>query len=106
MRMKADQINEAAWQDFAAFGEASLSARCLSIIMTEGHREVFHSYCEPNLIPTCPAQYEATEWMMFVPQKQRVKTLLKSPAQLVRATLKAAHPGRIRRALQALRRQL
>lgn len=106
MRMKADQINEAAWRDFAAFGDASLTARCLSIVMTEGHREVFHSYCEPNLIPACPAQYEHSEWTMFVPQKQRVKTLLKSPARLVRATLKAVRPGRIRKALQALRRQL
>jgi hypothetical protein len=106
MRMKADQINDAAWRDFAAFGDASLTARCLSIVMTEGHREVFHSYCEPNLIPGCPARYEATEWTMFVPQKQRVKALLKSPAQLIRAALKALHPRRLQNTLQALRRQL
>jgi hypothetical protein len=104
--MKADQINDAAWRDFAAFGDASLTARCLSIVMTEGHREVFHSYCEPNLIPACPARYEATEWTMFVPQKQRVKALLKSPAQLIRAALKAVHPRRLQNTLQALRRQL
>ena len=106
MRMKADQINDAAWRDFAAFGQASLTARCLSIVMTEGHREVFHSYCEPNLIPTCPARYETTEWSMFVPQKQRVKTLLKSPAQLARAALKAVRPARVWKAWQALWRQL
>ena len=106
MRMKADHINDAAWRDFAAFGDAALTARCLSIVMTEGHREVFHSYCEPNLIPTCPARYETTQWSMFVPQKQRVKTLLKSPARLMRATFKAVHPTRIKKALQALRRQL
>ena len=106
MRMKADQINDAAWRDFAAFGDASLTARCLSIVMTEGHREVFHSYCEPNLIPACPARYETTVWSMFIPQKQRVKTLLKSPAQLARAALKAVQPTRIWKAWQALRRQL
>ena len=106
MRMKADQINDAAWRDLAAFGDASLTARCLSIVMTEGHREVFHSYCEPNLIPGCPARYENTEWTMFIPQKQRVKTLLKSPARFMRAALKAVHPGRLQKALQALRRQL
>ena len=106
MRMKADHINDAAWRDFAVFGDASLTARCLSIVMTEGHREVFHSYCEPNLIPACPARYEHTDWTMFVPQKQRIKTLLKSPARLVRAALKAVHPGRLRKTLQALRRQL
>jgi hypothetical protein len=106
MRIKADQINDAAWRDFAAFGDASLTARCLCIVMTEGHREVFHSYCEPNLIPACPARYEATQWSMFVPQKQRVKTLLKSPARLMRAALKAVHLGRLQKALQALRRQL
>lgn len=106
MRMKADQISDAAWQDFAAFGNASLTARCLSIVMTEGHREVFHSYCEPNLIPACPAHYEATQWSMFVPQKQRVKTLLKSPARLARAAFKAVRLRRIKQAWQALRRQL
>ena len=106
MRMKADQINDAAWRDFAAFGDASLTARCLSIVMTEGHREVFHSYCEPNSIPACPARYETTVWSMFIPQKQRVKTLLKSPAQLARAALKAVQPARVWKACQALRRQL
>jgi hypothetical protein len=106
MRMKADQINDAAWRDFAAFGDPSLTARCLSIVMTEGHREVFHSYCEPNLIPACPARYETTVWSMFIPQKQRVKTLLKSPAQLARAALKAVQPTRVWKAWQALRRQL
>ena len=106
MRMKADQINDAAWRDFAAFGDASLTARCLSIVMTEGHREVFHSYCEPNLIPACSARYESTVWSMFIPQKQRVKTLLKSPAQLARAALKAVQPARVWKAWQALRRQL
>ena len=106
MRMKADQINDAAWRDFAAFGDASLTARCLSIVMTEGHREVFHSYCEPNSIPACPARYETTVWSMFIPQKQRVKILLKSPAQLARAALKAVQPARVWKACQALRRQL
>ncbi len=105
MRMKADQINDAAWRDLAAFGDASLTARCLSLVMTEGHREVFHSYCEPNLIPACQARYETTEWSMFVPQKQRVKLLLKSPGRLARAALKAVRPTRIWRAWQALRRQ-
>lgn len=106
MRMKADQINDAAWRDFAAFGDASLTARCLSIVMTEGHREVFHSYCEPNPIPSCPACYETTPWSMFVPQKQRVKTLLKSPARLMHAVFRSMHAGRIQKALLALRRQL
>ena len=78
----------------AAFGDARLTARCLSILMTEGHREVFHRTCEPTLISACPATYDVGPWSMFVPQKQRVKKLLKSPASIVagiRACIHVAH---------------
>jgi len=106
MREKADQINDAAWRDFAAFGEASATARCLSIVMTEGHRDVFHRTQDSELIPPCSAKWNIGPWSMFVPQKQRVKRMLKSPAGLIKACLHALHVNRIIDTWKAARSQL
>ena len=106
MHEKANLINDAAWNDMAAFGDARLTARCLSILMTEGHRDVFHRTCEPTLIPACQAKYDAGSWSMFVPQRQRIKKLVKSPGRLLVAGVKALNPVRILAAAAALRKQL
>lgn len=105
MRMKADEINDAAWKDLDTFGDARLTARCLSILMTEGSREVFHRTCEPILIPSCAATYDFAAWSMFVPQKRRVRKLLRSPVSLISAGFRAIHPVRIADTIRAFRRQ-
>lgn len=106
MYEKANLINDAAWNDMAAFGEARLTARCLSILLTEGNREVFHRTCEPTLIHGCQATYDAGSWTMFVPQKQRIQRLVKSPGRLMVAGVRALNPVRILATAAALRRQL
>jgi len=106
MHEKANLINDAAWNDMAAFGDARLTARCLSILMTEGHRDVFHRTCEPTLIPACQAKYDVGSWSMFVPQKQRIKKLIKSPGRFLVAGVKALSPVRIVATAAALLRQL
>lgn len=106
MHAKANEVNEAAWNDMAAFGDSRLTARCLSILMTEGHREVFHRTCEPTPIPPGQGMYDAGPWSMFVSQKQRVKKLIKSPGQLIVAGIRAMHPGRLITAWKAIRKQI
>ncbi len=106
MHTKANEINEAAWNDMAAFGESRLTARCLSILMTEGHREVFHRTCEPTRISAGQGMYDAGPWSMFVSQKQRVKKLIKSPGQLIVAGVRAMHLCRFLTAWKALRKQI
>jgi hypothetical protein len=106
MRAKADCIQDAAWDDFAKFGDAAFTARCLSIAMTEGQREVYHRTCPPVPVPSSTAVYESSSWSMFVPQKQRVKSLLKSPVGLLKASIAACHPQRIRQTWNAIRRQM
>lgn len=106
MRRKADEISEAAWDDFAAFGEASLTARCLSITMTEGQREAFHRTCEPDRIPACATNWDFGPWAMYVSQRTRVRNLLKSPVGLLKAALPALSPSRILSTWRALRRRL
>lgn len=106
MHAKADKINNSAWNDLAAFGDTRLTARCLSILMTEGHREVFHRTCEPCSIPACQATYDIEPWCMFVSQKQRVKRLIKSPGRLIIAGVKACNLLRIAGTIKALRRHI
>lgn len=105
MRSKANTISDAAWNDMEAFGDASLNARCLSILMTEGHRDLFHRTSKPTQIPNDPATYDFGTWSMFIPQKQRVKQLLRSPVRLFAACIQALKPDRIQNSLKALRRQ-
>jgi hypothetical protein len=106
MILKADQISDAAWQDFDHFGDASFTTRCLSITMTEGHRELFHRHGHIDAIPICDATYDVLSWSMFVPQKLRIKAILKSPGRLLRASINVLKPSRLLSACRALRRQM
>jgi len=106
LRTRADEISDAAWQDFESFGNASLTTRCLALILTEGHREIFHRTGSPEPIPVCAANYAVRPWSMFIPQKQRVRRMLKSPVGLLRAAGTVLKPGRILATFQAVLRQL
>ena len=111
MRSKARDINNAAWTDLYAFGDAHLSARCLSILMTEGQRDLFHRTCQPHVMPPAEVRWQddpqlAAEWKMFVPQKERVRRILRSPVQAATAAIRAVSPGRCVRAIRAFRRQM
>lgn len=106
MRRKADELNDAAWKDLYGFGDKHLTARCLSIVMTEGVRDVFHRTCRPEYVPPADITLPETEWTMFVPQKHRVKQMLKNPLRLAGASFKVLNPQRWFNTLRALRRIL
>lgn len=106
MRRKADELNAAAWEDLYGFDEKHLTARCLSILMTEGVRDVFHRAHRPEYMPPAEIKLSETEWTMFVPQKIRVKRMLKQPVQLARASVNLLNPKRWLQTLRALKRQL
>lgn len=106
MRTRAQQLSNEAWEDLYAFGQQHLTARCLAILMTEGQRDVFHRSCPPTVVPRGATTYPDSNWTMFIPQKARVRALLRSPSRLLRAVISAIHPQRCRRAVRALWRQL
>lgn len=106
MRVKADLINDAAWADLETFGDARFTARCLSILLTEGHREIYHRTGQLTLIPECSAKYDFGPWSMFVPQKHRVRNLLRSPSGLIKSAFSILNPRRLVRTWKALRRQM
>ena len=105
MRRKADELNDAAWKDLYSFGNKHLTARCLSIVMTEGLRDVFHRTCRPEYMPAAETTCLQTQWTMFVPQKTRFKRVLKNPVKVVLAATNLLNPTRIAATLDAFRRQ-
>lgn len=107
MRRQADRLSDAAWKYFDAFGEENLTARCLSIVLTEGLRDLFHRHCRPEYIPPAnEVRQQWPAWQMFVPQKQRVKSMLRDPLTLLAASPQLLNPRRWYRTLKALRRQV
>lgn len=105
MRCRADELNDAAWKDLYSFGEMHLTARCLSILMTEGLRDVFHRSSRPEYFPPTKGHYEWEAWTMFVPQKQRVRQLLRNPVQALLACGRLLQPRRMLQTIDAVRRQ-
>lgn len=107
LRRRADELSDAAWRDFQSFGSDNRNARCLAIVLTEGLRDVFHRRCRAEYFP--PSACDQTDWgswQMLVPQKTRVKAMLKDPVALLAAGPRLLNPARWFRALQALGRQL
>lgn len=107
MRKKADELNDAAWHDLYQFGEAHLTARCLSIVMTEGLRDVFHRTESARSFPPADGDFHfGDSWTMFTPQKTRVRQLIRNPVQLLSSIPRVLRPARLLRAISAIRRQL
>jgi hypothetical protein len=106
LRTRADEISDAAWQDFESFGKAALTTRCLALVLTEGHREIFHRAKAAEHIPDCTAKYFVQPWSMFVPQKQRVRRMFTCPTGLLKAAFSVFRPRRVFAAIQAVLKQL
>ena len=106
MRSKANELNEAAWSDLYRFGRDHLTARCLSLVMTEGLRDVFHRTTTYTTLPPADESHEWPDWGMFVPQKVRVKKMLRNPVKGMLAVCRLFNPFTIRRTFNAVRRQM
>ena len=106
MRTMADRLSDEAWADLETSGAARLNARCLSIVMTEGQRDLFHR-SDPELrIPPGQVALPQSQWSMFVPQKVRVRRLLRSPRGLVSGAVRALSPRLWQQTWRALKREL
>jgi hypothetical protein len=84
---RGEEFAERAWFDLLRFPSRT-AARPLAILMTEGTRDAFFRArpLEPAPAPPQPCSFPPPE--TFVPQKQRVKALLKSPRGLFLSLLR------------------
>ncbi len=106
MRTKADELNDAAWRDLYSFGDRHLTARCFSIVMTEGLRDIFHRTHRNEHAALAKESFCAGEWKMFVPQTTRVKQLLKSPRKIISVLPRLFSLRLWKRTLDAMRRRV
>ena len=84
---RGDEFAERAWRDLLRFPSRT-AARPLAILMTEGTRDAFFRVRPLQPAPSSPQPSPFPPAEMFVPQKQRVKALLKSPHGLARSLLR------------------
>ena len=92
-----EELADRAWCDLAGF-ETKHVARSLVLSLTEGARDCWlRTRAETELAAKRPGQgkFEFGPPTDFVPQKDRVRAQLKSPAGLARALVRAASPFRL-----------
>jgi hypothetical protein len=85
---RGEALARRAWADFEHFDTRTVT-RAVALLMIEGPRDAWLREHDPERAPRAAAAYDFGEPRAFVPQKQRVKALLKSPVSLVRAVLRA-----------------
>src|SRR5262249_10264503 len=76
-----------AWADFERFPSKTVT-RALALMMREGPPDVWLRENPPTDAPPPGVDYPFGKPEMFVPQKQRVKAMLKSPRGLLRGFLR------------------
>lgn len=97
MRIKADSINQRAWDDLPKYGRPD-TARARAIIMIEGSREAFFSDSDEPLAPPAPT-IGVGDPEQFVGQRERIKRMIKSPKTWPLVAFRLLSPGRWRRYL-------
>ena len=107
MLARGEELADRAWTDLSRF-ETRHGARSLVLGLTEGSRDCWlrARQNDRKAIRPLNGQVEFGEPEAFVPQKDRVKSQLKSPSGLLRAMLNAACPSRWPRFVKALRKYL
>jgi hypothetical protein len=82
--IKGAQLSDRAWKDLLSFDSRYVS-RAIAILMIEGSIDQ-HLRCKQTDSPPVPAAtHDFGEPQPFLPQKQRVRRLLRSPLQFLKA---------------------
>lgn len=89
---RGEEFAERVWQDLLRF-ETRTTTRPLAIMMTEGLRDL-RLQETLEVMPKPTTETDFGEPQDFVPQKQRVKSMIQSPMGAIRAGLRLMHPGR------------
>lgn len=98
MFRRGQELAERAWRDLLGF-ERRTTIRAMAIVMVEGLRdaELRQSSLEFAIRPMNAAQYPPCQ--AFLPQRERVKRRLRSPAGIASLLVRAANPARWHRIL-------
>src|SRR5262249_9225395 len=90
---RGTEFAERAWSDLLRF-ESRFTTRPLAIMMREGTIDLALRQQEPSPAPRPEGQHDFGRPEGFVPQKQRVKAMLKSPRGLLTVAGRLLNPLR------------
>jgi hypothetical protein len=88
---RGEELAQRAWYDLLRF-ESRTVARAIAILLVEGTRDAFLRSAEPERAPASFTEYDFGEPETFVPQRQRIRTQLKTAHGLWRALTLLADP--------------
>ncbi len=92
LRQRGEEFSERCWQDLMRF-ESRTTTRPLAIFLVEGLRDLALRE-SPKAISVDIGEHDFGEPEVFVPQKQRVKSQIKSPLGAAKAGLRLINPAR------------
>jgi hypothetical protein len=94
---KGDEFGDRAWRDLMRFSQTRTTARAIALVMIEGLADCVYrdSPPEPRPAPFAGGDFPPKE--CFVPQKQRVLRMFRSPRGLATLGLRLANPACWRR---------
>jgi hypothetical protein len=97
LRCKGDEFGDRAWQDLLSFDATRATIRAVAIVMTEGLIDCASRGAAEEAVAVPKLDGEWPDRPPFSSQKQRVSSMMKRPAGLVRIAARLANPGRWRR---------
>jgi hypothetical protein len=100
---KGNEFGDRAWRDLMTFKDTRATIRAVALVMTEGLSDCVFRHSTPTSAPAHAVANELPARQSFMPQKQRVLALMRSPTGLLRLASRVANPARWRRHWHARR---
>jgi hypothetical protein len=88
-----DSLGDRAWQDLLGF-ETRSTARAIAVVMIEGLEDCVLRSRDEDLPPSIGWTADFPRRESFAAQRERIKSVLRSPSQLLRASARLANPVR------------
>ena len=91
---RGNELGDRAWNDLLRFEQTRMYARAVAIVMTDGLNDCVLRPSKPQPAPDRCFENSTRSTEPFIPQRQRVREMFRSPAGLLRIGIRAANPAR------------
>jgi hypothetical protein len=75
---RGQELADRAWSDLLSFESRHVS-RAVAIMMTEGNLDLWYRFCREETAPSADRSYDFGSATRFVPRRERLKVLIRSP---------------------------
>ncbi len=97
LREKGDEFGIRAWEDLLSFPDSRAAIRPLALMMTEGLADCVFRHEREAPLPRRPARPPIADRERFIPQKRRVRAMLRRPFGIATLVMRVLNPRRWRR---------